>query len=218
MAELAVPRNGSRRLETGLILAWATSQETLTAQTPHTNTIALAVLLSMLRCAATPSKRLKACRKGEGFMWFQEKRSSHPLLSATDGIAAGMSDILLLIARLLVAAVFLMTVLTGGPNAAYLKSINFISPDIMSPLAHVVEWIVVVTLVLGVATRYGALLAFAFVVIALITSHLYWEFPAAQNLQYVFLSKDLSIAGGTLALFVAGAGRFSIDHMLAGKR
>lgn len=148
----------------------------------------------------------------------QATKSSHPLLSCTDGIAAGMSDILLLIARLLVAAVFLMTVWTGGPAAAYLKSINFIAPDVMSPLAHIVEWIIVVTLVLGVATRYGALLAFAFVVIALLTAHLYWQFPAAaQTLQYVFLSKDLSIAGGALALFVAGGGRFSIDHMLAGK-
>lgn len=148
----------------------------------------------------------------------QANRSSHPLLSCTDGIAAGMSDILLLIARLLIAAVFLMTVWTGGPAAAYLKSINFIAPDVMSPLAHIAEWIIVVTLVLGVATRYGALLAFVFVVIALLTAHLYWQYPAAaQGLQYVFLSKDLSIAGGTLALFVAGAGRFSIDHMLASK-
>jgi putative oxidoreductase len=148
----------------------------------------------------------------------QANRSSHPLLSCTDGIATGMSDILLLLARLLVAAVFLMTVWTGGPNAAYLKSINFIAPEVMSPFAHVVEWVIVVTLVLGVATRYGALLAFAFVVIALLAAHLYWEFPAAaQNLQYVFLSKDLSIAGGTLALFVAGAGRISIDRLLSGK-
>lgn len=151
-------------------------------------------------------------------MPLQASKSSHPLLSCTDGIAAGMSDILLLIARLLVAAVFLMTVWTGGPAAAYLKSIHFIAPDVMSPLAHIVEWIVVVTLVLGVATRYGALLAFAFVIIALLTAHLYWEFPAAaQNLQYAFLSKDLSIAGGALALFVAGGGGFSIDRMLAGK-
>lgn len=145
-------------------------------------------------------------------------RSSHPLLSATDGIADSMSDILLLIARLLIAAVFLMTVWTGGPNATYLKSINFVAPDVMSPLAHIVEWVIVVTLVLGVATRYGALLAFAFVVIALVTAHLYWEFPqAAQGLQYVFLSKDLSIAGGTLALFVSGPGRISVDRMLSEK-
>lgn len=151
-------------------------------------------------------------------MPLQTTTSSHSLLSATDGIAASMGDILLLLARVLVAVVFLMTVWTGGPNAAYLKSINFIAPDVMSPFAHIVEWIIVITLVLGVATRYGALLAFAFVVIALVTAHLYWEFPqAAQGLQYVFLSKDLSIAGGTLALFVSGPGRISIDRMLSSK-
>ncbi len=145
-------------------------------------------------------------------------KSSHPLLSCTDGIATGMTDILLLIGRVLLAAVFLMTVWTGGPSAAYLKSINFIAPDFMSPFAHVVEWIIIVTLILGIGTRYGALLAFAFVVIALVAAHLYWQFPAAaQGLQYVFLSKDLAIAGGALALFVTGGGRFSIDNMLAGK-
>jgi uncharacterized membrane protein YphA (DoxX/SURF4 family) len=63
------------------------------------------------------------------------------------------------------------------------------------------------------------LLGFAFVVIAFVTAHRYWEFPqAAQNLQYVFLSKDFAIAGGLLALFVTGGGRFSVDNMLAGKR
>jgi len=144
--------------------------------------------------------------------------SSHRLLSCTDDIATGMGDILLLVARLLVAAVFLMTVTTGGPSAAYLKSINFIAPDFMSPFAHVVEWIIIVTLILGIATRYGALLAFAFVVIAFVTAHLYWQFPAAaQTLQYIFLSKDLAIAGGALALFVTGGGRFSVDHILADK-
>jgi putative oxidoreductase len=142
--------------------------------------------------------------------------SSHPLLSCTDGIAASMSDIILLVGRVLMAAVFLMTVTTGGPSVAYLTSINFMAPSVMSTLAHIVEWIIVVSLVLGLGARYGALIAFAFVVIALLTAHLYWQFPAAaQTLQYVFLSKDLAIAGGALALFVTGAGRYSIDNMLA---
>ena len=144
-------------------------------------------------------------------------RSSHALLSYTDGVASSAADILLLVGRWLIAAVFLMTVWTGGPAAAYLKSLNYIWPDAMSPLAHIVEWIIVISLVLGLATRYGALLAFAFVVIAFLTAHLYWEFPqAAQGLQYVFLSKDLTIAGGALVLFVAGGGRFSIDEKLKG--
>lgn len=143
-------------------------------------------------------------------------RSSHPILSHADGIAVGpAADVLLLLGRWLIAAVFLMTVWTGGPAVAYLKSINFISPEFMSPFAHVVEWIIVVSLVLGLATRYGALLAFVFVVVAFLTAHLYWQFPqAAQALQYTFLSKDLAIAGGALALFVSGGGRLSVDEKL----
>ena len=90
-------------------------------------------------------------------------RSSHPLLSCTDGIATGMTDLWLLIGRILIALVFLMTVWTGGPAAAYLKSLHYPGPEFMSVLAHIVEWIVVASLILGVATRYGALLGLAFV-------------------------------------------------------
>lgn len=143
-------------------------------------------------------------------------RSSHPLLSYTDGAATGMVDVWLLIGRVLIALVFLMTVWTGGPAAAYLKSLSYPAPDFMSTLAHVVEWIVVLSLVLGIGTRYGALLGLAFVVIAFATAHRYWEFPeAAQNLQYTFLAKDVAIAGGLLVLFVTGAGRLSIDNALS---
>jgi putative oxidoreductase len=144
------------------------------------------------------------------------KRSSHPLLSYTDGIATGMGDICLLIGRVLIALVFLMTVSTGGPAAAYLKSLNYPAPEFMSVLAHVVEWIVVLSLILGIGARYGALLGLVFVVIAFATAHRYWEFPeAAQNLQYTFLAKDVAIAGGLVLLFVTGAGRLSIDNAMS---
>jgi len=143
-------------------------------------------------------------------------RSSHPLLSCTDGIATGMTDFWLLIGRVLIALVFLMTVSTGGPAAAYLKSLGYPAPEFMSTLAHIVEWIVVLSLILGVGARYGALLGLTFVVIAFATAHRYWEFPeAAQNLQYALLSKDLAIAGGLVLLFVTGAGRFSVDNALS---
>lgn len=144
-------------------------------------------------------------------------RSSHPMLSCADGVATSMSDIILLIGRILIAVLFLMTVWGGGPSADYLKSLNYPSPDIMSPLAHVVEWLVVISLVLGLGTRYGALLGFVFVVIAFLTAHLYWEYPpAAQGLQFILLSKDIAIAGGLLVLFVAGGGRYSVDEKLKG--
>lgn len=144
-------------------------------------------------------------------------RSSHSILSHADGVATGMSDIFLLVARLLIAALFLMTVWGGGPSADYLKSMNYPAPAVMSVLAHVVEWIVIVSLVLGIGTRYGALLGFIFVVIAFATAHRYWDYPqAAQGLQFAFLSKDIAIAGGLLALFVTGGGRLSVDEKLRG--
>jgi putative oxidoreductase len=144
-------------------------------------------------------------------------RSSHPVLSYADGVAAGLADTCLLIGRVLLALLFLMTVWGGGPSADYLKSINYVAPEFMSVLAHVVEWIVIVSLILGIGTRYGALLGFAFVVIAFVTAHRYWDYPpAAQNLQFAFLSKDIAIAGGLLVLFVTGGGRFSLDEKLKG--
>jgi len=72
--------------------------------------------------------------------------------------------------------------------------------------------------VLGLATRPGALLALLFLVIAVLTAHLYWQYPAAQQqLQWVFLSKDIAITGGVLLLFATGAGRYSLDARLMGK-
>ncbi|MDB5636988.1 MAG: hypothetical protein JWP51_1896 [Bradyrhizobium sp.] len=148
-----------------------------------------------------------------------QTRSSHPLLSSADGVAAGMTDTLLLIGRILVAAMFLMTVWFGSPNVGYLTSINVISPEVMSPLARLVEWVIVVSLVLGFGTRYGALLGLVFVVVATVAAHRWWGYPQpAQLVQYTFLTKNMAAAGGLLLLFVTGAGRFSVDAMLAKRK
>jgi putative oxidoreductase len=110
-----------------------------------------------------------------------------------------------------------MTVWVGSPNVGYLASINFMNPGIMSPLALAVEWIIVVSLVLGIGTRYGALLGLAFVIVATVTAHRYWGYPqAAQLVQYIFLTKNLAIAGGLIVLFVTGGGRLSVDEKLRG--
>ena len=143
------------------------------------------------------------------------ERSSHPLLALTDGIATRAADPVLLVGRVLLGGLFLMTVWSGGPSTDYLKSLGYPAPAAMSVFAHVLEWSIGVSLLLGIATRYGALLAIVFVVIAFGTAHLYWKFPqAAQSLQFTLLSKDLAIAGGLLLLFVTGAGRLSVDEKL----
>jgi putative oxidoreductase len=152
------------------------------------------------------------------FMLQSSNKSSHPLLSHADGIAAEWHDALLLIGRLLIAALFLLTVGFGSPTAGYLASLGYPNPDMMSLLAIVVEAVVVISLVLGLGTRYGALLGLLFVIVAAVTAHRYWNFPqAAQGVQYIFLTKDIAIAGGLLLLFVTGAGGFSLDRKLSGK-
>ena len=144
-------------------------------------------------------------------------RSSHPLLSHTDSIATGITDTLVLVARLLLAGVFLFTVWFGSPTAGYLTSINFAAPEAMSLLARVVEWIIVISLVLGIGTRYGALLGLLFVIVASVTAHRWWGYPqAVQLMQYTFLVKNLGVAGGLVLVFVTSAGRFSVDEKLKG--
>jgi putative oxidoreductase len=145
-------------------------------------------------------------------------RSSHHLFSCTDGIADGMSDPIILVGRVLIAAVFLLTAWFGSPNAGYLTSLGYPNPSLMSTLAVAVEYVIIVSLVLGIATRYGALLGLLFVIVATVTAHRYWQYPQPQQgVQYIFLTKNLAIAGGLLVLFVTGAGRISIDRMLSGK-
>ena len=151
-------------------------------------------------------------------MWSRSNRSSHPLLSYADGIATQTADALLLVGRLLIAALFFLTAWFGSPNVGYLTSLGYIAPGVMSPLAVAVEFVIIASLVLGLGTRYGALLGLLFVIVATVTAHRYWGYPQAQQgVQYIFLTKNLAIAGGLLLLFVTGGGRFSLDHKLSGK-
>jgi putative oxidoreductase len=143
------------------------------------------------------------------------KRSSHPLLSYADDAAESLTDVALLVGRVLIACVFLMTVWYGSPTAQYLASINYVSPEFWSPVAQAVEWIIIVSLVLGLGTRYGALLGLVFVIVATVTAHRWWGYPqAAQLVQFIFLVKNLGIAGGLVLVFVTGAGRISVDERL----
>ena len=149
----------------------------------------------------------------------QPTRSSVPMFTYTDGLAAGMNNVIVLVARILIAQVFLLTALAGSPTAGYLTSLGVPSPAFWSAVAIAVEWIVGFSLIFGVATRYGALLGTLYVIIAIALAHRYWEYPQAQQVgQYTNFIKNLAIIGGLLLLFVYGAGRFSIDRMLSDKR
>src|SRR5204862_4834222 len=100
---------------------------------------------------------------------------------------------------------------------AYFTSLKVFAPALFTWLALLVELLISVSLILGIGTRYGAILAFVFVAAATALAHRYWEYPAGaqQIVQYNNFLKNIAIMGGAVAIFVTGGGRFSLDHRLA---
>lgn len=149
------------------------------------------------------------------------KSSSHSVLSGADGLATKSADVLILIGRILLAWVFVGVAYGAITNfagsTAYFTSQKLNPPELWAWTALLVELLIAASLILGIGTRYGAILVFVFVLIATAIAHRYWEFPAGpqQFAQYNNFLKNISIMGGALAILVTGAGRFSLDRMLA---
>ena len=156
-------------------------------------------------------------------MTVQSSESSHPLLSCTDGMAASTTDIFLLVGRVLIGWLFLASSWGKLTNIAgfegYLTALKAPAPGIMAWIGASVEFLIGITLILGIGTRYAALLCAVFLICATALAHRYWEYPPAQmSAQQTNFLKNLAILGGTLLLFVTGPGRFSIDRILSKTR
>jgi putative oxidoreductase len=152
----------------------------------------------------------------------QATESSLPVLSYTDGIAASARDVLLLIGRVLLGWLFLTSAwakfMNMGGYVTYLTNLKVPNPGFWSWIGAPVEFLIGITLILGFATRYAALLCLLFLIVATALAHRYWEYPPAQVVaQYNNFLKNLAIFGGALVLFVTGAGRFSVDRALSKK-
>jgi putative oxidoreductase len=144
--------------------------------------------------------------------------STHPALSRADAMAANSADVLLLVGRIMVGWIFAVSgwgkLMNIAGFATYLTNLK--APAAMAYIAAPAEFAIGVALILGLATRYAAVIGAIFVVVATALAHRYWEYPpAAQQGQFVNFLKNLSILGGLLAIFVTGAGRYSVDRMLA---
>ena len=114
-----------------------------------------------------------------------------------------------LVGRLLLAALFLLegwSKLRGyGPAGAYME--KFSVPAALLPGAILVELGGGLLLVIGCQTRLAALALAAFCIAAAFLFHTNF----ADHNQLLHFQKDLAIAGGLLALFAFGPGRFSIE-------
>ena len=126
------------------------------------------------------------------------------------------NDIALLLARILIAILFLIASYNKfkglGGSTAYFTKLGVPGASIMAPLAAAFELAMGILLLVGFKTRLVALAIGVFVIIAALLAHT--NFADGNQLNH-FL-KNFAIVGGCLALFVTGAGAYSMDAKLGG--
>jgi len=149
--------------------------------------------------------------------------SSHPALGYTDRFATSAGDAILLVSRVLLGWMFLVqgwSKLINIPAfAAYLNNLKVPNAGFWAWIASLAEFFIGIALILGIATRYAALFTFVYLIIATALAHRYWEYPQAQQTnQFNHFLKNLALMGGAAIIFVTGAGRFSVDRLLARRR
>lgn len=152
---------------------------------------------------------------------FTRRRSP---LARLDDVALQHSDSVVLAARVLLGAIFIVSgagkLLALGAFTSSLARAGVPLPSLVAMLGASVEFFGGLAIMLGVATRAAALLMVLFVVLATLTSHRYWEIADAvrhRQQQTQFL-KNAAIVGGFLLLFLSGGGRFSVDRWWRGAR
>jgi putative oxidoreductase len=150
------------------------------------------------------------------------QNSSHPALSGIDGLAISMSDVVLLIGRILIGWIFV--------RSGYGKLFDIPTyagtfpgrglPTFLAYIAVPAEFFGGLALIFGFATRYAAVVMAIFVLVATFSSHRYWDFTeaAARRAQDSNFYKNMAILGGIFFLFACGAGRFSLDAWLSKRR
>ena len=115
-----------------------------------------------------------------------------------------------LVGRLLLAALFAVegwSKLRGyGPAMAYME--RFSVPGALLPLVILAELGGGVLIAIGWQTRPAALVLAGFCIAAALLFHASF----ADRNQLLHFEKNLAIAGGLLALFACGAGRYSLER------
>ena len=138
--------------------------------------------------------------------------------SFADRCATGAHDVIALIGRLLMGWIFLASgfgkLMNVAGFAASLAKRGVPVPSFMGWLGAIVEFGGGLLIILGVKIRYVAILMILFVIVATLISHRYWEFTgedlARQSSNFW---KNVTIIGGLLFMFLAGAGRYSVDGL-----
>jgi len=139
--------------------------------------------------------------------------------ASLEGLAERNRDGILLLGRLLLAAIFLRSgfgKLTGFEGfAASLAAKGLPLATLWAVAAVAAEFGGSLLILVGLGTRLVALVMVVFVAFAAVLGHPFWASDAEHyQAQYTNFMKDIAILGGYLALSVAGPGAISLDGWL----
>lgn len=128
------------------------------------------------------------------------------------------SDALLLLGRVLLGSIFVVSgygkVMGVAAFAASLEKNGVPYAATLAPIGAGVEFFGGLAIVLGIELRYTALLMIAFVIVATLISHRFWEAAdAARRAQTTQFSKNVAIVGGFVLLHAAGGGRYALERL-----
>ncbi len=123
-----------------------------------------------------------------------------------------MKDVALLAGRVLLALMFVMAgwskIGSYAGTQGYMEAMGV--PGFMLPLVILLELGGGLAVVLGLFTRSLSVLLAGFTLMAAFIFH----YQPAEQMQMLMFMKNVSVAGGFLALAAAGAGAFSLDARL----
>jgi len=130
--------------------------------------------------------------------------------------AADQRPLLLLLARVFIAALFLVAgtrkLLTYTATVGYFAKLGFPASEAIAVLAIVIEIGGGLMLATGWRTRWAAWLLVVFVAVATAMAHRFWQFDPAQYAnQLNHFLKNIAIIGGLIFVATFGPGRAALD-------
>ncbi|QFU17092.1 DoxX family protein [Microvirga thermotolerans] len=128
-----------------------------------------------------------------------------------------MRDMLLLIGRVLLAAIFIISGVTKfyalGATAGYIASKGLPAAWLLAPVAAVVEVALGLAVAIGLKTRWASLALALFTLVTIPFFHDFWNMTGAdRNVNQIQAMKNLSMIGAFLILMASGPGRLSVDR------
>jgi putative oxidoreductase len=130
----------------------------------------------------------------------------------------GINDELILLARLLLSTLFLIfgwrKLRDYSGTVSQMVQLRAPMPVLAAAVAVFMELPVALAVAVVALVRPAALLLFLYMLGTALVGHRYWTIAGAERVDSMdSFYKNLSIMGGFLVLYIAGAGKYSIDGL-----